>query len=204
VVDAVTDTAATTVGAVADAADTSVGAITEAASGAAGSISEAARGSVVASAGSLTDAVTGGTPTGEADHDTGSATAGSSGPAGGSSTYAFASSDSNRGASPLRSGRERTALTLADGAEAPRWAVHATDPCPGAGAPSCSPASGSTEEDSLAEKIAEVIGLLALTGFALLPWIAVMLALIILGSVALERARGMTLVGSQVRGGEGI
>ena len=97
-----------------------------------------------------------------------------------------------------RSDRTESAsvLTLADGAEAPRWAVHATAPCSDPGAPRCSPTSGTSEEDSLADKIREVIGLLALTGFAFLPWIAAVLALTVLGSVALERARG---TGSRAR-----
>ena len=122
--------------------------------------------------------------------DMGSATAESSDRAGASSSHAGTSSDATQGASPLRSVRERTPLTLADGAEHPRWAVHDRAPCQEADGPLCSPRSGTSEEDSLAEKISEVIGLLALTGFMLLPWIAAALALTVLGSVALERARG--------------
>ena len=78
--------------------------------------------------------------------------------------------------------------------------MHDTGLCPDPGGPSCSPASGTSEEDSLADKISEVIGLLALTGFELLPWIAALLTLTVLGSIALERDPRHTFAsGARVR-----
>jgi hypothetical protein len=199
-VDQLSDAATSVVGAADSAAASTVDSVTNVASGASGTITSAASdaaGSVAASAGgNLTDAVTDVTGAGDAGSGTWSATAGSSDRTGGSSSHEGISSDSAGGASPLRSGRERSVQTLADGAEHPRWAVHDGAPCADAGGPRCSPTSGAGEEDSLAEKISEVIGLLALTGFQLLPWIAAMLALTVLGSVALERARG---TGSRAR-----
>jgi hypothetical protein len=201
--DEVSDTATTTMDEVSDAAATTVDTVSNSASGAAGSITSAAsdaEGSIAASTENLTDALTDdtadGTWIGDAESDTGSATIGSTDPAGGSSSHMGTSSDSTQEASPLRSGGERTLLTLADGEGRPHWAVQDTAPCPDAGGPRCSPTSGAGEKDSLAETISEVIGLLALTGFLLLPWIAAVLALTVLGSVALERARA---TGSRAR-----
>lgn len=197
-VDQLSDAATSVVSAADSAAASTVDSVSNVASGASGTITSAASdaaGSVAASAGNLTDAVTDGTGAGVAGSGTASATAPSSDRTGGSS-HAATSPDSTQAASPLRSSRERTALTLAEGAEHQRWAVYDTAPCAETGGPQCSPTSGAGEEDSLAEKISEVIGLLALTGFQLLPWIAAMLALTILGSVALERARA---TGSRAR-----
>ena len=184
-VGSVPDAATTTVGSVTNAATTTVGSASNSGSGAAGTITSAAsdaEGLVAASAGNLTDAVTNGTAVGDDESDTESLTTGSSDRAG-TSSHAGTSSGSTQAASPIQPSREF--LTLAVSAEDPRWTGLDTAPCPDAGGPRCSPTSGTSEENSLAEKISEVIGLLAVTGFLLLPWIAAALALAALGSVAL-------------------
>jgi hypothetical protein len=186
-IDEVSDAVTATVDETSDAVTTTVDQL----SGAAAPVVDVVDTESAATVDAVTDA-----GTGDAESNTGWVTVGSSVRAGGSSSGAGTSFDSTQGASPLRSGGERTVLTPADGAERPRWAVHDTAPCPDAGGGPCSPTSGTSEEDSLAEKISEVIGKLAVTGSLLLPWIAAALALTALGSVALERSRG---TGSQAR-----
>ena len=62
-------------------------------------------------------------------------------------------------------------------------------PCSAHTSQVCRSAEGASPEDSLAEKVAEIIGLLALTGIRLIPWVTAALILTVVGSFALERGR---------------
>ncbi len=175
------DAVGTLVDAVSSITSPTVDAVSDAASGTAGAISDAtsdAGQAVSGSAGALTDAEADGTgalgnaaassEAGTASGTTGAAPAGS--PAHGASTL-----------SPIQRAhaREETRLTGALG----------EGPCAAHTSQVCSSAAGATPEDSLAEKVAEIIGLLALTGLHILPWVAAALTLTIVGSLALERGR---------------
>jgi hypothetical protein len=63
------------------------------------------------------------------------------------------------------------------------------DACAPPASPVCSSTAQTSEGDSLAEKVAAIIGLLALTGLSSLPLAAAALILTVAGSIALDRGR---------------
>ena len=188
-VDTVSSTTSPTVDTVSEAASGTAGAIT-------GTTSDAVQ-SVSGSAGGLTGAAANGTETlGDAAANSGAGTAsGTTGAAhhpGGSSARGASLPNSTQGAP---SGATHVAATLsatqrAHGrAETMLTGALGEGPCSAHTSQVCRSAGGASPEDSLAEKVAEIIGLLALTGIRLIPWVTAALILTIVGFLALERGR---------------
>jgi hypothetical protein len=167
-VDTVSSTTSTTVDTVSSTTSTTVDTVSDAASGAAGATE--ALGSPAADSGA-------GTASGTADaaHHPGS------------SAHTVTSSNSTPGALRLTAHRGSTLPpTRSEGMLAE---AQGEGPCSARTSQVCSFAPGENEDDSLAEKVAKIIGLLALTGLRVLPWVAAAVTLTVVGSLALERGR---------------
>ncbi len=194
------DAAGTLIDTVSSTSSPTVETVSETASGTAGAITGAAAdaGQAVSGfGGSLTDAAADGTEAlGDAAASSGAGPAsGMTGAAdhpAGSSAHGVSSSNATKGAPPSAAhgtsmvsptqrahGRAETMLTGAFG----------EGPCSAHASQVCSSAEGASHEDSLVEKVAKIIGLLALTGLRLTPWVTAALILTTVGSLALERGR---------------
>jgi hypothetical protein len=188
-VDATIDTAADTASGAVDTVDATVGAVSGTTSGAVGTITDAtsdAGGSVADQPASLPSAVDG-TIGAVADAVTADGSA-SNGPTDSVGSSADVTSRLGGTTSSSRSRVDAAPGTaVAMGRVDPGSAVIHADDCPAPTNRRCSSGSGTDDEDSLVDKIAEIIGLLALTGFHLLPWIAAAIVLSIGGWLALER-----------------
>lgn len=201
VVDTVSSTTSPTVGTVSSTTSATVGTVSNAASGTTGAIGGATSGasqSVSGSSETLTGAAADGTEAlgsevaddgavADSGAETASGTTEAARQPRGSSAHTVTSSNSTQGVDPLAPHGEPTLFPTLQ--EQGQPGTHGEGPCSDPASPACAAAAGVKESDSLAEKVAKIIGLLAVTGLRMMPWVAAALILTIVGSLALERGR---------------